>query len=562
MKTLRFSFVRAWKSKGFHLILQVIFFLICVVLKRLIISLFIIYLPVPAFPTGKASLDSLDYYLSKQPEYDSLKEQRIALLKEKIAAATGVPDELYSLYVNLYEEYRSYIYDSAYVCVEKLLELSRTLNDPEKMTSSTVKLGFCYLSSGLFKECFDIFHALDVRGCSIETRIDYYFNKSRFYYDLADYNDRPEFRIPYDRMGNRIIDSALLLLPLESAQFWSAVGLKRMKSDNNRGAQEAFQRMIATNNYSEHDLAIATSSIAYLYTLQGKQKEAKTYFIRAAIADIKSSTKETVALRNLAQLLYEEGDIDHSADYIRQALDDASFYNARHRKLEIGYILPIIEKERINLIENQRDRISRFLIFCAVLVVLLLIAFSVIWLQLKHLNRAKQVIQKTNDNLMQANNDLIEANKIKDEYIGYFFNQNSEFIDKLGAFQKWLNQKVAAKQYDDLKNISKNLNVQRERAELYARFDQIFLKMFPDFVKRFNDLLRPDEHILLKKSELLNTDLRIYALMRLGIHDNEKIAQFLGYSVNTIYTSKTKVKNKMRVPYEEFKRKIMKIESK
>jgi tetratricopeptide (TPR) repeat protein len=529
--------------------------------KRLTFILSFVTLTISGFSSEKVSLDSLDYYLSRQQEYDRLKEKHIEVIKEKIAETPDDPAVLYPLYVNLYEEYRSYIYDSAYVCVEKLSAISHTLNDSEKIALTTVKLGFCYLSSGLFKECFDILSSLDVSRCSAETQIDYYISKARLYYDLADYNNSPDFRNQYDFIGNSIIDSAIVLLPIDSPRFWSTLGLKRMKSDNTMGAQEAFQKMIDTRNYSEHDLAIATSSIAYLYTLQGKMEDAERYFILAAIADIKFSTKEAVALRNLAQILHEKGDIEHSARYVRQALEDAYFYNARHRQLEIGYILPIIEREKINLVEEQRDRISRFLILSFVLLALLIAAFFVIWMQLKHLNRAKQIIQQTNEDLTLTNNNLTEVNKIKDEYIGYFFSQNSEFIDKMAAFQKWVDRKVLAKQYDDLRNIPGNLDAHRDREELYSRFDEIFLKIFPDFVRKFNDLLKPGEQIQLKKGELLNTDLRIYALIRLGINDNEKIAQFLNYSVNTIYTYKTKIKGKAQHSSETFKQKIMEIKS-
>ncbi|MDR0681854.1 MAG: tetratricopeptide repeat protein [Dysgonamonadaceae bacterium] len=511
-------------------------------------------LAISGFSSEEASLDSLDYYLSKQSEFDRIKEERIDRIKEEINRTSLDPDVSYSLYVTLYEEYSSYIYDSAYVYVEKLLDISRALNDKDKIISSTIKLGFCYLSSGLFKECFDILSSLNVGNCSTQTQIDYFTIKSRLYYDLADYNNRPEFRLSYDRKGNEIIDSTIALLPELSARYWLVIGLKEMKSDNYHAALDAYSKMINTHDYSEHDFAIATSSIAYLLRLQGKSEEAKLYLIQAAIADIKSSTKEAVALRNLADILYKEGDLTHSVEYIRRALDDAYFYNARHRQLEIGYILPIIEGERLNVIENQKNKISNFLLFISILLGTLIVAFLIIWMQLRRLNQAKQIIQKSNENLM-------EANKIKDEYIGYFFSLHSEFIEKLESFQKFVKRKVAAKQYEDLPNIPKDLDAHKEREALYSRFDRIFLKLFPNFVMEFNHLLKPDEHIQLKKGELLNTDLRIYALIRLGINDNEKIAQFLDYSVNTIYTYKTKIKNKALYSSEEFKKRVMEIKS-
>jgi tetratricopeptide (TPR) repeat protein len=422
-------------------------------------------------------------------------------------------------------------------------------------------MGFCYLSSGMFKEAFDVLTPISVQGCSVATQTDYYTYKARLYYDLADYNNSPEFRARYNYCGNQILDSAITLLPVGSAAYWAAVGLQRMKSDNDRGAIDAFRKMIDTPGYSEHDLAVATSSIAYLYSLQGNRPEAKRHFIQAAIADIKSSTKETVALKNLAQIFYEEGDVARAVRYIRQALNDASVYNARHRQLEIGHILPIIEEERTNLIEKQKNRITRVLVLSFTLSALLIVAFFIVYLQLKRLHQAKQIIRQANDHLTHLNRNLMEANKIKEEYIGYFFNQSSEFIDKLESLQKWMKTKSAARQYEDLHHIHRTFDAHQEREDLYNRFDRIFLKLFPDFVRELNRLLRPDEQIHLKNGELLTTDLRIYALMRLGIRDNEQIAQFLGYSVNTIYTYKTKMKNKALNNNEEFKAKIMQIKS-
>ena len=525
------------------------------VLKKLFnVLLFLFLLVSPKVFAETAPNDSVDYYISHHAEFDLQKEKNILKIKEKIALSKTDNQELYKLYLDLFAEYRSYIYDSAYVCVERLIHISTELNDNDKIISSKVKLGFSYLSSGLFKESFDILNSLNVSEGETETKIDYYTCKSRLYYDLADYNNSVGFRQQYIETGNQIIDSAIVLLPYGSPRYWATVGLKNMKTDNADSALAAFQRMIESSNYSEHELAIATSSIAHVLSLNGKKKEAREYLKRAAISDIKSSVKETVALRNLAQLLYEEREIVPAVKYIRKAMEDASFYNARHRRLEIGNILPIIEGERLNMIENQRDKIIVFTAFISVLLIALLIALFVIRKSIKRLNIARQTIQ-------DANSKLMEANKIKDEYIAYFFNQNSEFIEKMEMVQKWVSRKVVAKQYDDLKNLPQTLNVRRERESLFERFDLIFLKLFPDFVKEFNELLKSEDQIQLKRGELLNTDLRIYALIRLGINDNEKIASFLDYSVNTIYAYKTKIKSKACCPSDEFKRKVLEIKS-
>ncbi|MDR2840957.1 MAG: DUF6377 domain-containing protein [Paludibacter sp.] len=497
-------------------------------------------------------LDSLDFYIDKHEIYDRAKEQRISEIKQRIVENEDDTSAIYHLYSDLFEEYRSYVYDSAYLAAERLLNIAQTLNDREKIVASQTKIGYCYFSSGLFKEAFEMLSSIDVSHCSDSTKIEFYICKSTFYYNLADYNNSADFRLKYNAAGNESLDLALALLRKNTIQYWYAIGLRCMKSDDHQGAVEAYNRMLAAPDCSEHDRAIATSSIAYLLGIKGNRNEAKLYLIDAAIADIKSSTKETVALRNLAGLLYEDGDISHATDYIHRALTDALFYNTRHRQLETGAVLPIIESERINMIEHQRNTMLWVSAAIALLALMLVLAIFYLWKIMNRLSATKRKVQETNER-------LTEANTIKEEYIGYFFSQNSEFIERLSSLQKWVLAKANARALDELKAFPKNLNINRERENMYARFDQIFLKIFPDFVKDFNKLLKPDEQITLQPGELLNTDLRIYALMRLGIRENEKIAAFLDYSINTIYTYKSKIKNRSLYPNEELKQRLMEI---
>jgi len=193
--------------------------------------------------------------------------------------------------------------------------------------------------------------------------------------------------------------------------------------------------------------------------------------------------------------------------------------------------------------------------------ILVISFFAIIFLQLRKINKVKSILQEANNNLREVNAHLIEANKIKEEYIGYFFNVNSEYIEKIESFQKNLHRKIVAKQYNDLDNIINNTDLKKERENLFINFDKIFLKIFPNFVFEFNKLFGPEDQIMPEKGELLNTDLRIFALIRLGITDNDKIAKFLNYSVNTIYTYKTKIKNKTIVDRDLFEHKIMEIKA-
>ncbi|MDR0828977.1 MAG: DUF6377 domain-containing protein [Prevotellaceae bacterium] len=507
------------------------------------------------------NLDLLDYYISIDTLYNNQKIEKIGEIKAQISVNQGDNKKLYELYNELSEQYKSYIYDSAFFYVEKLIQLATAENDNNKLYEANTKLCFCYLSSGLFSEAFDIIKKNEKIECADQNlKIQYLLTKARLYYDIADFNN-DENRKDYEQKGNEVMTVALEMIPKNTAQYYASLGLKEMKSGKYHEAIYALNKLLECPKKTEHDIAIASSSLAYIYSLLGDKVKQKELLLQAAIADIKSSTKETVALRDLAKLLKNENDITHAAEYIRKALADASFYNARHRQVEIGYILPIIEEERIKIIEEKNKNITRLLVAISFLTLLALLALAIIIRSLSKLNKAKRTIQNKSNELATTNGRLLEANKIKEEYIGYFFNLDSDYVAKIEAFQRWVNRKIAQKQYEDLNKIPPKFDAKNERDRLFSMFDSIILKIFPNFVSEFNALLSPEGQIILQQGELLNTDLRIYALMRLGIRNNEKIAQFLNYSVNTIYTYKAKIKSYSLCPSEEFKQRIMEIKS-
>ncbi|MNE71853.1 hypothetical protein D3C80_1677560 [compost metagenome] len=155
----------------------------------------------------------------------------------------------------------------------------------------------------------------------------------------------------------------------------------------------------------------------------------------------------------------------------------------------------------------------------------------------------------------------MEAEKIKEEYIGYSFHINSKYIDKIERFKKNIDQNLTTRKFDEIKLHLNRIDPKKEREELYHGFDKVFLRLFPHFITNFNSLFKEEDQIKLSGIELLNTELRIFALIRLGITDNEKIAQILDFSVNTIYSYKTRIKNRSLVPNEDFEDRIMAIKA-
>ena len=234
--------------------------------------------------------------------------------------------------------------------------------------------------------------------------------------------------------------------------------------------------------------------------------------------------------------------------------------DARHRKIEIGSILPIIEKERIDAVEHQRNMLIWMVSLVSILLLSLLGTTLIIYKQLNKIKAARLTIEEQNEKLTTINWELKETSNIKDKYIGHFFYINYQYIDKLEHIYRMINRKIATKQADELAKLFKESDLENERTNMYKSFDETFLKLFPEFVTDFKNLFPPEEwHEMNIESGNLTIEMRIFALIRLGVYESEKIAKFLNYSVHTINTYKTKVKNKSIVPNELFEKKIMEI---
>lgn len=508
---------------------------------------------------GKA-LKELDGYIEQKDHYVQLKEGRIASLNQSLQSQTDNRHTL-EIYSSLFDEYKSYKYDSAYVYAHKCLDVATLVADPEKIMDAKRLIAFCYLSSGLFKEAYDIMNSIDVKNAPDNIKKDYYAQLARLYYDMADYTNGEPFSSRYVREGIQYCDSAITYLPIELPMMWSTVGLKRMQQRNYPAAIEAFQTLLHSPNIDDHTSAIATSSMGFMYGSMGDRQRGMYYLIQASIYDIKSATKEAVAMQNLANLLYETGDVTRANRYVRIAMEDANFYNARHRKIQISAILPIIEKEHLQMVENQRNSLVVFASVVTLMFILVLVSTIIIYKQVKKLRRAKRTIQSQNKNLQSANSKLVEANEIKDEYIVQSLYGKSEYIDRLEILYRTISRKLKARQFDDINSYLKESDLKKERENMYSSFDQTFLRLFPDFIEEYNHLFRPEDVIAVDLNKGLTSELRIFALIRLGIHESERIAKFLDYSVNTINTYKTKVKNKSIVPNEQFEQKIMEIKT-
>ncbi len=529
----------------------------------IILLLFLSVTAVRATPKTDSLLLKLDSLLKQRDFFLQKKENRIALLKEQVKLS---PDRFY-IYEKIYEEYKSFIYDSAFSYARKMQAEAYRSNDPIKIASSKVKLSFVLLSSGMFNEALDTLLTVN-RNIPDSIDIAYYSVLSRTYYDLVDFNRDNYYTERYTNLGNLYVDSALVLSKKGTKQYYLFKALKHLRMEQIDSAQQVYEYILSSFKLTDPEIGIAASTLGYIYQRKSRISDAIEMLTLSSMADNRACIKEALALLNLADLLYNIGDLTRAYEYVKLAMDDANFYGARHRKIQVAAVFPIIEGNRLDTVEHQRKVLAGYAIAITILTILTIIFAVIIYKQFKKLKEADKRIKLANTNLQNANTllqevntHLLEANKIKEEYIGYYFNINSEYLVKIEAFKQAIENKLLLKKFDDIRFVVNNINLKREREELYFSFDKIFLKLFPDFVTTFNSYFPEEDQVVLKDGQLLNMELRIFALIRMGIHDNEKISKILNYSINTIYNYKARIKSKSLVPNDEFEQKIMEIKA-
>ncbi|WP_051697864.1 DUF6377 domain-containing protein [Prevotella sp. 10(H)] len=532
---------------------------------KLRILLFLILFPYLLHSQSRADsvLTVLNNEISNRTVYYSQKENRISDLKVSLSNISN-EYEKFSLNDKIYNEYKSYQYDSAYVYAVNTKKIATKLKDRELLLTARCNLLFCFISSGLFKEAVDIVNNTDVSGASDSLTSVYYSQCARLYSDLVNYNTSEPYKTAYQNKSIEYCDSALMYLSPSSYDYHNILALK----DVNAGIIKkiaTYSNLIYSFDVDNHQLAINTSILGNLYMYQSDDENAVYYMALSAISDIRSAITETTSKTNLAKYLYTKGNIKDASRYIGIALEEANFYNARHRMMDVNSILPIIEKERLNIIEDQRDNLTISLIIVSILSALFFASSIINYKQNKKLKEAKQTIQDNlnelssfNDKLNSTNEKLKESNAIKDQYVIQSLYGKSEYLDKTEGLLKKLDNRLKARQYDDIYRLYAEFDLKSERENIFSSFDSTFLGLFPNFLEEFNKLFPEGDRINIEDHNL-TPELRIFALIRIGINDNEKIARFLNLSVNTIYVYKAKIKSRSIVPKEEFEYRIMRI---
>ena len=511
-----------------------------------------------------SKLDSLilevDKVLEDKNIYAEKKKARMEEMRRK-ADSLPIGVEKFHALGDLMDEYNTYNTDSSYRILLQREQLAKLLGDSTLILNARMNRANLMNATAMYKEAEEAINAVKLENIPKYLHPYYFYIKRTLYGRLADFAAFPDEKKHYNLLTSQYRDSLLSINDHESLAYAITLADKLNSENRPEEAIEVVNNFISKNNLSEHDQAIFAWTLSDSYKISGDKDLRKKELMISSIADLKSGIKEYVSLRELASLLQEEGDLERAYRYMNAAMEDAAECNARQRIVELNTLYPLTNRIYIDKINSQKRALGWTIAVISILLLFLLALFFYTLRQMKKVSEARKTIhkayseldklnselQKANNNLLEANRSITENSKLKEVYIGKYMDQCLVYIDKLDSFRKSAVKMLNQNKTDDLKKIVKSSSgINDELKNFYIQFDRTFLSLFPTFVKDVNLLLRPEETLIPKHDGELTPELRILALIRLGINDSVQIASFLRYSLTTIYNYRTRIRNKAK----------------
>ena len=509
--------------------------------------------------TGQArgQFARLDSLIAVQPHIVAEKETRLAQMKADLAAEATVLGR-YGIMRRLYEEYAAYQYDSAYAYVSQCIRLAQEMGDATRLNESRLNLAHILSTACLMEQARQMLAQIDTAQLTPDQFITYYRTRTDLLIYQAEYMQGTRYA---DEAVRQLIAVRQRVAALDGPKDNVSYLITRAECLADGGNQQQAIDLLATllPRYKSGDrmYSIITSTMSFHYSQLDDRDKQMEYLIKSAESDLEGCIRENTSLRAIADRLFDEGDIDRAYRYMRVAVDDANFYGTRLRNIQASGIVPKI----LNAYQTKQEQSSRkmkWLLGVISLIALLLVGGVVAIYQLlkryRRLNEQKKAINEqlrqvngqlhdTVEQLHESNALLQEREKLKEEYIARFLALSSRFIDRGEEQRKALYRLYRDRKTEELARELKSTHSGNENAQLfYENFDNAFLNIFPNFVDEVNKLLQEGGKIEVKQSKRLTTESRVLALIRIGITDNQSIANILRASLTTIYTYRSKLK--------------------
>jgi cell division protein FtsB len=522
----------------------------------------------------------LDGEIARFGEYVAIHDRETAHLRSQLENATS-DEERYECSMMLYDKYRAYINDSAIYYLRGCISLAEKMGRRSDAGKCWSLLALRCSNTGMYDEAFEMLEHVDPSLLDQQALGTYYEAMNHVYNELAYYTHLDDMREKYQEEARKYEELLLSVVPEHSEVAFLRREMRNLTSGNLKESMAINNEWLATVQPGTHPYAMVALYRYLEFKAQNDTLEMMRWLAESALSDVRNAIMDQGSLWELANQLMLQGNVDRSYRYISFTSECTNRYGSRQRNWQIAPLLSEIANNYKRSSEHNRDRLKLTIAGISILALLLLALLYYVNRQRKRLAAAQQALQQTNAMLATANDQLsvnnqklsdvngqlhslnaqlAESNRVKEEYVGRFMRLCSIYIDKMDKFRKRVNKLTKNHDFEELYNITRSQESKSQQLEeLFESFDAAFLHLFPQFVDEVNALLKPEEQLELQKGNKMNTSLRILALIRLGIDDSSKIAEFLNYSVNTIYNYRARLKSSAKSDREDFERQVKKI---
>jgi hypothetical protein len=502
-------------------------------------------------------LQTLDELISNKEEYHKQKELQLNQLKKRLNSAQNA-NTRYALCDRIFQEYAHYQTDSAFAYILRKETLLPQIDNPEAHIEIAINRAQVLGVRGMYGEVRPLLDDLDARSMSAELR-NYYYRTYYHYYDwvsdFASYaSEKKKFQAYTDSYRDSILLSEAPSIDRGIIQAEKFVAQGR--------SPEAL--VILKGLLNEHPSKRQLTYIYYItstaYENTDDRQQRIYYLAKTAIQDLQLSIREYASLQKLAYLMYEEGDIERAYRYLDCSMTDAVACGANLRSFEVSHFFPIIDRSYRSQVQSRQQAYRTLLIIVSTLLIILVAVMLYLYYSKRALSRTRRSLTEAVEQLKSVNEELAQTGKIKEVYIARYLDRCVSYLDQFERYRNSLAKLAMTSRINELyKQIKSDDFIRQERKAFYTEFDKAFLEIFPHFIENFNALLIEDKHISPKPGELLSTELRIFALIRLGVTDSNRIAHFLGYSLATVYNYRSKMRNRALVDKDQFENAVMKL---
>ena len=539
-------------------------------MKKLLLLVVLLVLSIPLRADNQQLMDSLDAAIANRAQYIQAKVDGISSLKRRLSEGnTG--ERALAIIDHLYDEYHVFQFDSAMLYADRGLALALRERNSYYTTLFTIHRSEILAIGGLYPEALECMNTLGEQPADSLLRFKQLMAFNAIYSYWSDYCHDVHYGPLYRAKADSCLNEAIAYVKPEDPLYDYYQGEKNVYL-NHDNKQARIHYLNALKRIDPHSRAYSMASFALAgnYRVAGEQDKYIEYVIKAAMSDLNNCTMENLALQDLAVCLFDENEeqINRAEIYINTSMEDAKFYNNRLRILEISRTLPQIMNTYQATIVAKNRMLRNSVIFISLLVLALLLTAFYIFKQNRKLASRRRELASSHQKLIYMNNQLadsnktqaalnlqlkelnqqlIDTNKRREGLASIFIDLCAQYIDKLGMYQTLVKRKIKANQAQDLLHTITSTRISEQDASTFLhRFDKAFLDLYPTFVEEFNALLTDDGQIVLKNPPALTTELRTFALIRLGVKNTADIAGLLFLSPQTIYNCRSVIKNKAR----------------